>query len=95
MAAIAHIAVLMMSTGWFYTLNWYDPIAPGIASAVGLVLLLVTVADAVYLELRPDVVLTDGKYWYIVIFGLLVPLLVAGVVASVQMTTAAKDSSFN
>lgn len=78
----------MMSTGWKYTLNWYDPIWPGITSALGLGLLLVTVADAVLIEVRPDTDLDDPEYWYIVLLGLLLPILLSGLVVMVQMCGA-------
>lgn len=85
LSAIIHTAVLMMSTGWKYTLNWSDPIWPGLTSALGLGLLLITVADAVLIELRPGDDLDDPDYWYIVLLGLLLPVVFSALVVSFQM----------
>lgn len=86
LSAIVHTAILMMSTGWRYTLNWYDPVFPGLTSAVGLCLLLVTVADAVLIELRPAVDINDSSYWYIIVCGLGLPMVIAAFVVTLQMT---------
>lgn len=78
LAAIAHTVVLMVCTGWRYTLAWYDPLFPAAFSALGMFLLYVTIADAVLIQLRPQEDLDTSGYWLIIIFGLMMPMAMAG-----------------
>lgn len=85
LAAIAHTVVLMVCTGWRYTLAWYDPLFPAAFSAFGMFLLYVTIADAVLIRLRPREDLDTVGYWMVVIFGLMMPMALAGPTATLQM----------
>lgn len=85
LAAIAHTVVLMVCTGWRYTLAWYDPLFPAGFSAIGMVLLYLTIADAILIQLRPDEDVDTVGYWMIVIFGLMFPMGLAGPTATLQM----------
>ncbi len=84
LAAIAHAVVLMVCTGWRYTLAWYDPLFPTMFSAVGTFLLYVTIADAVLIQLRPEEDLDSGGYWLIIIFGLMMPMAMAGALSTIR-----------
>ncbi|CAN0197809.1 unnamed protein product [Pylaiella littoralis] len=85
LAAIAHAVVLMVCTGWRYTLAWYDPLFPAGFSAVGMFLLYVTIADAIMIKLRPREDLDTVGYWVVIIFGLMLPMGLAGPTATLQM----------
>ncbi|CAM9817192.1 unnamed protein product [Ectocarpus sp. 6 AP-2014] len=85
LAAIAHTVVLMVCTGWRYTLAWYDPLFPAGFSAVGMFLLYLTIADAILIRLRPQEDLHTVGYWMIIIFGLMCPMALAGPTATLQM----------
>ncbi|CAM9386693.1 unnamed protein product [Hapterophycus canaliculatus] len=85
LAAIAHTVVLMVCTGWRYTLAWYDPLFPAGFSAIGMILLYFTIADAILLQLRPDEDVDTVGYWMIIIFGLMFPMGLAGPTAILQM----------
>eukprot|EP00904_Undaria_pinnatifida_P005839 jgi/Undpi1/2385/HiC_scaffold_13.g05766.m1 len=85
LAATAHAVVLMVCTGWRYTLAWYDPLFPAGFSAVGMLLLYITIADAVLIQLRADEDLDTAGYWCVVIFGLMMPMFFAGPMAILQM----------
>lgn len=85
LAAIAHTIVLMVCTGWRYTLAWYDPLFPAVFSAVGFLLVYITIADAVLIQLRPKADVDTADYWCIVIFGLCLPMFLAGPTATLQM----------
>lgn len=85
LAAIAHTVVLMVCTGWRYTLAWYDPLFPAGFSAVGMFLLYVTIADALLIRLRPAEDLHTVGYWMVVLFGLMMPMALAGPTATLQM----------
>lgn len=85
LAAIAHTVVLMVCTGWRYTLAWYDPLFPAAFSAMGMFLLYVTIADAILIRLRPREDLDTVGYWMVVIFGLMMPMALAGPTATLQM----------
>lgn len=85
LAAIVHTTVLMICTGWRYTLAWYDPLFPAGFSAVGICLLVVTIADAVLVQLRPHLDIDTPGYWVLIIFGLCMPLALAGPTVTLQM----------
>eukprot|EP00752_Nemacystus_decipiens_P007146 g6399.t1 len=85
LASVAHTVVLMVCTGWRYTLAWYDPLFPAASSAFGFFLLYVTIADAVLIRLRPREDLDTVGYWMVVIFGLMMPMAFAGPTATLQM----------
>eukprot|EP00903_Cladosiphon_okamuranus_P005911 g5844.t1 len=85
LAAIAHTVVLMVCTGWRYTLAWYDPLFPAAFSALGMFLLYFTIADAILVRLRPREDLDTVGYWMVVIFGLMMPMALAGPTATLQM----------
>ncbi|CAN0051790.1 unnamed protein product, partial [Laminaria digitata] len=85
LAAIAHAVVLMVCTGWRYTLTWYDPLFAAGFSAAGMLLLYITIADAVLIQLRADMDLNSAGYWCIVIFGLMMPMFFAGPMVILQM----------
>lgn len=85
LAAIAHTVVLMVCTGWRYTLAWYDPLFPAGFSAVGMFLLYLTIADAILIQLRPDEDVDTVGYWMIILFGLMMPMGLAGPTATLQM----------
>lgn len=85
LAAIVHTTVLMICTGWRYTLAWYDPLFPAGFSAVGICLLVVTIADAVLIQLRPREDLDSSGYWVLIIFGLCMPMALAGPTVTLQM----------
>lgn len=75
----------MVCTGWRYTLAWYDPLFPAGFSAVGMFLLYVTIADAIMIRLRPREDLDTVGYWVVIIFGLMLPMGLAGPTATLQM----------
>eukprot|EP00903_Cladosiphon_okamuranus_P005909 g5843.t1 len=86
LAAVAHSVVLMVCTGWRYTLTWYDPLFPTVFSAVGAVLLYMTLANAILVRLRPTGEdLDTAGYWSTVLFALNLPLALAGPLVTVQM----------
>ena len=85
LAATAHAVVLMVCTGWRYTLAWYDPLFPAGFSAVGMLLLYITIADAVYIQLRTEEDLRSGGYWCVIVFGLMMPMFSAGPMVILQM----------
>lgn len=95
LAAIAHTVVLLVCTGWRYTLTWYDPLFPTVFSALGTVLLYMTLADAILVRLRPTGEgLDTAGYWTTVLFALNLPLALAGPLVTVQMVLH-KFSSIN
>lgn len=85
LAAIAHTIVLMLCTGWRYTLTWYDPLFPTAFSALGGVLLYITLANAILIRLPASEDVDTVGYWMIVIFGLYLPMALAGPMATTQM----------
>lgn len=95
LAAIAHSLVLLVCTGWRYTLTWYDPLFPTVFSALGTVLLYMTLANAILVRLRPTGEdLDTAGYWTTVLFALNLPLALAGPLVTVQMVLH-KFSSVN
>ncbi|CAN0283653.1 unnamed protein product [Ascophyllum nodosum] len=93
LSASAHTVLLMVCTGKKYTLAWYDPLFSVGFTVTGLVLLYVTIADAVLIALRLENVHKAG-YWCFVIFGMLMPMFLAGPLTVLQMllhTFASKD----
>lgn len=85
LAATAHAVLLMVCTGWRYTLAWYDPLFPAGFSAAGMLLLYITIADAVLIQFRADEDLDSLGYWCVIIFGLMMPMFFAGPMAILQM----------
>lgn len=86
LAAIAHSLVLLVCTGWRYTLTWYDPLFPTVFSALGTVLLYMTLANAILVRLRPTGEdLDTAGYWSTVLFALNLPIALAGPLVTVQM----------
>lgn len=85
LAAIAHTVVLMVCTGWRYTLTWYDPLFSTVFSALGGILLYITLADAILIRLRPGEDLDTVGYWMVVLFALNLPMVLAGPLVTVQM----------
>ncbi|CAM9298576.1 unnamed protein product [Scytosiphon promiscuus] len=85
LAAIAHTILLMVCTGWRYTLTWYDPLFPTAFSALGGVLLYITIADAILIRLPASEDVDTVGYWVIVVFGLYLPMALAGPMVTVQM----------
>lgn len=75
----------MVCTGWRYTLAWYDPLFPMGFSAFGMFLLYVTIADAIMIRMRPREDLDTVGYWVVIIFGLMLPMGLAGPTATLQM----------
>ena len=71
--------------GWRYTLTWYDPLFAAGFSAVGMLLLYITIADAVFIQLRAEEDLESAGYWCVIIFGLMMPMFFAGPMATLQM----------
>ncbi len=86
LAAIAHSVVLLVCTGWRYTLTWYDPLFPTVISAAGTVLLYITLAKAILLRLRPaGEDLDTAGFWSTRLFALNLPMALAGPLVTVQM----------
>lgn len=85
LAAVAHTVVLMVCTGWRYTLTWYDPLFSTVFSALGAILLYITLADAILIRLRPGEDLDTVGYWMVILFALNLPMALAGPLATVQM----------
>lgn len=52
---------------------------------MGMLLLYVTIADAVLIRLRPREDVDTVGYWMVVIFGLMMPMALAGPTATLQM----------
>lgn len=95
LAAVAHSLVLLVCTGWRYTLTWYDPLFPTVFSAVGTVLLYMTLANTILVRLRPTGEdLDTAGYWSTVLFALNLPLALAGPLVTIQMVLH-KFSSVN
>lgn len=85
LSAVAHTALLMASTGRRYTLARYDPIFSLGFSAAGFLLLYVTIADAVLIAFRPVEDINTAGFWCFVIFGMCLPMFLAGPLVVLQM----------
>lgn len=81
LAATLSAGIFMVVTGGTYALTRNDLIVPTVLSTVGFGLLLVTVADAIYLELGEGVYHDDeyvGLFWSTVTIGFLIQLFSVG-----------------
>lgn len=85
LSAVAHTSLLMASTGRRYILARYDPIFSLGFSAAGFLLLFVTIADAVLIAFRPVEDIDTAGFWCIVIFGMCLPMFLAGPLVVLQI----------